>query len=561
MIGVISQDRERRAVDELFQLFKTPWEFYVPHHDYDVVVATCQDIPSDLNAPLLIVYNSSRAGMDDEIGVVTESRQKSGWLEWNGTEFPVYGDVAVFKTSGRRIVRRRGTIDAVGVETRSSVRQTIRVGYDLFHEVSFLLLEGQPPENAHVPTFEIHIALLRSFMVDGGISFVEVPPMPAGYEFMACLTHDVDFTGIREHKFDHTMWGFVYRALVGSLAGALIGREPWSKCWSNWKAVFSLPLVYSGLKDDFWLEFDRYMKIEEGLGSTFYFIPFKNRPGTRGSDLAPKHRAAKYDLSKAKSQVRELVESGCEVGLHGIDAWQDATQGHAERSRITEITGQSEIGVRMHWLYFSESSPKVLEEVGFTYDSTFGYNDAVGFRAGTTQAYCPLPVEKLLELPLNIQDTALFYPGRMNLSETNAMDACQVLIRSAAEFGGAITLNWHTRSLSPERLWGDFYRELLEEMKEHRVWFGTAQEIVSWFRTRRALRFEQVEFAEDGLRLKMVGTSLDGQPPFVVRVHHSSLNASNGTNASLMPAYSDIPWKGEAGLSPVQWQHGQTLTV
>ena len=40
--------------------------------------------------------------------------------------------------------------------------------------------------------------------------------------------------------------------------------------------------------------------------------------------------------------------------------------------------------------------------------------------------------------------------------------------------GGALTVNWHTRSLSPERLWGDFYKELLAEIQTHRVWFGTA---------------------------------------------------------------------------------------
>ena len=561
MIGVISRDCESRAVNEFFELFKTPWEFYVPHRAYDVVVATGPDIPSDLNTPLLVIYNSNRAVGDDEIGIVTESKQRSGWLECDGTEFPVYGDVAVFATNARPIVRRRGTIQVVGMETRSSARQTIRVGYDLFQEVSFLLLHGQPPDNAHVPALEIHISLLRSMMMNGEMPFVEVPPVPPGYEFMACLTHDVDFTGIREHKFDHTMWGFVYRGLVGSLGGALKGREPWSKCWINWKAVFSLPLVYFGLKDDFWLEFDRYMNIEKGLGSTFYFIPFKDRPGTRGSDLAPKRRAAKYDLSKIKSQVRELVNSGCEVGLHGIDAWQDAMQGRAERSRIAEITGQSEIGVRMHWLYFSESSPRPLEEAGFAYDSTFGYNDAVGFRSGTTQAFCPLPAATMLELPLNIQDTALFYPGRMNLSETTAMNACQGLIQSAAKFGGTITVNWHTRSLSPERLWGDFYRQLLGEMKKHRVWFGTAQEIVNWFRVRRALRFEQVEFAESGLRVKIVGTAPNCQIPFLVRVHHPRLNTSKEKTVSVTPAYSDILWKGEAELTEVQWQHGQTLTV
>ncbi|MFZ0759271.1 MAG: hypothetical protein WAM69_04910, partial [Candidatus Sulfotelmatobacter sp.] len=129
---------------------------------------------------------------------------------------------------------------------------------------------------------------------------------------------------------------------------------------------------------------------------------------------------------------------------------------------------------------------------------------------------------------------------------------CRQLIGGAATFGGVLTINWHTRSLSPERLWEDFYRSLLEEMKTHRVWFGTAQEIVNWFRARRALRFEQAEFAADGLRLKIVGSALDGQPSFVLRVYHPKSKASTkSTGVSLTPAYSDIPWKGEAKLQLV----------
>jgi hypothetical protein len=388
-------------------------------------------------------------------------------------------------------------------------------------------------------------------MVSAGVCFVELPPVPPGYDFMACMTHDVDFTGIREHKLDRTMWGFIYRALFGSIVSALRGRMSWSNCWRNYQAVLSLPLVYCGLSNDFWLEFQQYMKIEEDMRSTFYFIPFKNYPGVRGAKRAPKCRAAKYDLFKIKEQVCDLVKNGCEVGLHGIDAWQDHTRACIEKNRITELTGQSEIGVRMHWLYFEERlSPKILEEAGFEYDSTFGYNDAVGFRGGTTQAFCPSSATSLLELPLNIQDTALFYPGRMNLSETDAMDCCRRLIEWTAKFGGVLTVNWHTRSLSPERLWGNFYKRLLEEMRSYRVWFGTAQEIVNWFQSRRAVRFEEVKFTDEGVRLRMTGASPQGQTALIIRVHHPELKAlAEPQTCTRVPAYSDMPWKGEAELT------------
>jgi hypothetical protein len=552
LVGVISSDTEINAAQEFFQLFKTPWEFYVPNHTYDLVITTTGEVPADQNSCPLLIYDSKSTEIDSEIEIVAQSKGRCGWLEFEEAAFPIYGDISTIKAAGRPVLRCRGDHEVVGLELVDARHSIVRIGYDLFQEVAFLISQGQPPENAHVPTLDLHISLLRSVMVSSGVSFVEILPVPAGYEFVACLTHDVDFTGIREHKCDTTMLGFVYRALLGSLVGALRGRVSWSKCRTNWQAAFSLPLVFSGLIDDFWLEFDRYMEIEKGLGSTFFFIPFKNCPGTRDSRPAPKRRAAKYDVLKITKQVRDLVDNGCEVGLHGIDAWQDSRKARFERSRIFEITGQSEIGIRMHWLYFDQDSPKALEEAGFCYDSTFGYNDAVGFRGGTTQVFCIAPAKSLLELPLNVQDSALFYPDRMNLSETRAMESCQHLIRQTANFGGVLTINWHTRSLSPERLWGDFYQRLLKEIQKHRVWFATAQQVVSWFQARRDLCFEQVRFTENGLRLKMTDRSSDIHLPFVVRIHHPKSRVSAESTAGVTPAYSDIPWKGEVELTVLE---------
>jgi len=301
------------------------------------------------------------------------------------------------------------------------------------------------------------------------------------------------------------------------------------------------------------------MEIEKGLGSTFFFIPFKNYPGTRNSQPAPKRRAAKYDLFKIKKEVRALTDHGCEVGLHGIDAWQGAEQARSELCRIQEVTGQPEAGVRMHWLYWTDSSPKALEGAGLAYDSTFGYNDAVGFRAGTAQAFCPPDGESFVELPLIVQDTALFYPDRMNLSESEAMDSCRHLMLQASLFGGALTINWHTRSLSPERLWGDFYQEFLNEMKKHRVWFRTARQAVQWFQSRRALRFERVRFVEEGLHLKVSVPIFDvGQPPFTLRVHHPLVNGSVEADTRTQYPYVDIPWKGEAEVTLVQPEHSRS---
>jgi hypothetical protein len=467
-------------------------------------------------------------------------------MEWHSTELPIYCALATINSIGRQLVVRRQNRETVGAEIPTPGRLVVRLGFDLFREVEFLLSDGQPSENAHIPTLDMYISMLRAIMVGAGISFVEAPPVPAGYDFIACLTHDVDFVGVRDHKCDRTMWGFLYRCFVDSTLRALRGKLRWSKCLHNWRAGVTLPLVHCGLVADFWLEFDRYRNLERNLGSTFFFIPFKNAPGTLGPASAPKLRAAKYDFTKLKDQIGQLLKNGCEVGLHGIDAWQNCAKAQAESQRLEEVTGQPTVGTRMHWLYWAANSPKCLEDAGFAYDSTFGYNDAVGFRAGTTQAFRPLGAERLLELPLIIQDSAMFYSDRMDLSELEALNICRRLIDSMLAFGGALTVNWHTRSLSPERLWGDYYEQLLREIQTYPVWFGTAQEVVTWFQKRRELRFDWVESAEDGLRVALSGASSHSTCPMIVRLHHPR---SAGDDAAPSPRgdnYTDVQWNGES---------------
>jgi hypothetical protein len=398
----------------------------------------------------------------------------------------------------------------------------VRIGYDLFSEIRFLLTRGQPSAQAAIPTLDRHIALLRQVILDAGLPLVEVPPVPAGYRFIACLTHDLDHPSIRLHKLDGTVLGFLYRAVVQSVVNFFRGRTSFSTVWRNWKAALTLPLVHLGLAPDFWAHFDRYLAIEHGLGSTFFAIPFGHRPGRTPTADAPGRRAAAYGAADIAPQLRALSASGAEVGLHGIDAWLDSARGAEERAQISKAADTSSSGVRMHWLFFDDRSAERLDDAGFTYDSTFGYNDTVGFRAGTSQVFRPLTAQRLLELPLIVMDTALFYPTHLGLTDETAKQTVWPLLDELERHGGALTVNWHDRSLAPERLWDSFYLDLLQHLKQNRVWCPTASKAVAWFQARRMARFEQVEWTGDALRLKVTAISKGDVPGLTVRIHRPS---------------------------------------
>src|SRR4030095_1779805 len=116
----------------------------------------------------------------------------------------------------------------------------------------------------------------------------------------------------------------------------------------------------------FWFQFDRYLEIEKGLGSTFFVIPVKNEPGWSVDGQAPRVRAAAYGVDDIADEVRRLRASGSEIGLHGIDAWRDSAKGAEERRCVSQVTGALTHGVRVHWLFFDEETPHRLDEAGFT---------------------------------------------------------------------------------------------------------------------------------------------------------------------------------------------------
>src|SRR4029079_14936825 len=142
-----------------------------------------------------------------------------------------------FIAVGSWIEDLRADAGIVGLRRQSGECTTLRLGYDLFEEVRFLLSTGQPVEHAAIPALDLHIAMLRLWILDAGVPVVEIPPVPAGHDFAVCLTHDIDFVGIRRHFFDYTMWGFLYRSTVGALRDAMGRRLSMSRLLRAWRAA------------------------------------------------------------------------------------------------------------------------------------------------------------------------------------------------------------------------------------------------------------------------------------------------------------------------------------
>lgn len=549
MIGVIPREGQTQVVTEFFELFKTPWELFKSGRRYEVVIATADVLP-EIDAKVVFAYGAESKNVDSAHRFVIGSRPSGAYLPYRKTSLPIYGEFAIFETAAGSVPFVTTSVGPGGLRTVTPAGQVVlRIGYDLFEEVQHLLSKGQPREQAHVPTLDLHIELLKYWILNEAIPFLEVSSVPDGYNFTVCLTHDIDFVGIRNHKFDHTMWGFLLRSTAGAAWKFLNGRIALDRLMQCWKAAASLPFVLLGWAKDFWEPFGWYLTEERGLGATYFLIPFKGRSGERVPGRHASRRAAPYEVAELTEWTAALQQQGCELGIHGIDAWHSTEQGRIESEKIARSVNNSPSGVRIHWLLQDDNTPVVLDRTGFTYDSTAGYNETIGYLNGTGQVFRPLGALHLLEIPLHIQDGALFYPQNLNLTDAEAEQRCQVLLSNACQLGGVLTLLWHDRSHAAERFWGDFYIQMIQTLKSFGVWFATCAQAVEWFQARRQVHFD-FRGTGDGAVTTVRYQGKAPRHPFKLKIYRpATADGANPGSRDAAVTCAELPWDGEANLA------------
>jgi hypothetical protein len=542
MIGVEAPTADPRVVAEFFELFKTPWEYLRHGRRYDTIVCV-GEANIDRSSAKLIVYYADHALPIDREERIEVSPARSKVQPYDGRPLVVYEECLAFDVIGQQNTDTKRKMESWFYRCESNGVAMVRIGYDLFAEVARLLTVGQPAEFASLPTLDLHILVLREAIVDSGIELVEVPPAPDGYGYIACLTHDIDHPAIRKHICDATACGFLYRATAGSLMKFLRGRLPLGLLVKNWIAAIKFPLVFIGLAEDFWEGFEnRYFEHEKGIGATYFVIPFRDQPGQGLRGPASRKRAAGYGPEEIHGALKSILAHECEVGLHGIDAWCSYESAASELEEVRKLTQAAQIGVRMHWLFYGEDSPEVLERAGALYDSTAGYRETVGFLNGTTQVYKPIKATRLLELPLHIMDTALFYPTYLSLTQSEAAARVREITAVLGEFGGCLTVNWHDRSFAPERNWESCYSSLLQDLKEGQAWFATATQAAGWFTMRRSVVFEMNSSGSFEGSARVTVTSTKKTPALRLRRHKL-----DQTGEKSVRRYFDLPFTDVIG--------------
>lgn len=162
-----------------------------------------------------------------------------------------------------------------------------------------------------------------------------------------------------------------------------------------------------------------------------------------------------YDIRDARvTRVMEWARThGVEMGVHpGYFTCGNQAELRAEVERCRAAIGEHAIGGRQHYLRWSPETWLHWETCGLAYDSSVGYADCVGFRAGTCWPYQPWLWRenrraKLLEIPLIVMEQSLVSPSYMGLTPEQSAAAVKDLLRKCAAVGGVFTLLWHNNCL------------------------------------------------------------------------------------------------------------------
>jgi len=160
-------------------------------------------------------------------------------------------------------------------------------------------------------------------------------------------------------------------------------------------------------------------------------------------------RDANYELEdpRVARALRQIADHGMEIGLHGsYTSLADGTL-ELELERLAHA-GYQPVGVRQHWLrYTADNLFEEVARLGLLYDSTVGFAERVGFRAGASFPYAPYDFRReraypFIEIPLALMDVALYQQVRGGGGNAHAL--CTRVLDATEAFGwGGIAILWH----------------------------------------------------------------------------------------------------------------------
>lgn len=160
------------------------------------------------------------------------------------------------------------------------------------------------------------------------------------------------------------------------------------------------------------------------------------------------------------------------TGIHpGYRSMEQPALITEEAKRLAAITGRGVSHSRQHFLRFRlPATYRELRLAGISHDYSMGYADAIGWRAGTNQAFFWYDLGKETQTGLLVHPFAAMDVTLKNYLHLSPEAANGEIMRLAAEtnpFGGPFMLLWHNSSFATDYGWAgwrEMYAELVRKL-------------------------------------------------------------------------------------------------
>lgn len=254
-----------------------------------------------------------------------------------------------------------------------------------------------------------------------------ISPNPSVRHFIVS-THDVDFLPVSRA-------GNVLRLAKNAVISFLVYRSPSLAMDQAGKAL--LMMLGSGNPLD---QLSRLVQtqVELGFTASYFFLTDRRH-----------RRDANYNIEDpvVLNTLRRLERDGMEIGVHGsYTSLDELSRLNSEFGSLREL-GFHPVGGRQHWLRFTvDRLIAACEKAQVSYDTSLGWPDCVGFRAGACFAFPPYNFREeraatFLEIPLIVMDGSLVKPGS---SETHWYDDAASVLSESRRYGwGGVSVLWH----------------------------------------------------------------------------------------------------------------------
>ncbi len=273
---------------------------------------------------------------------------------------------------------------------------------------------------------------------------------PAARKLRVKLSHDVDEIGL-PFSFRNAM-GHTFRR-----------GKPVATLWDLLGPVAGLKPTYLHLVEEV-----VRMSLERGLDSAVYWKSSASSRYDTGYD--PRH-----------PQVREVIswlhKQGVETGVHpSYYTFCSPDLLQSEVAGLREVLGDRPLGGRQDFLRWGPETWVDWETCGLAYDSSVGFADRLGFRAGTCIPYRPWLLSSnreanLLEIPLLVMDSTLVH--YMHLTSRQSIDEVLRCAAHCRAVGGVFTLLWHNTTLLDPPYYG-LYEAILDALADSDKYDWTA---------------------------------------------------------------------------------------